>query len=70
MSARTGILTGAAGGIGRATTERLVKEGWSLVLVDWDDSIRDVASAVQTGAGQKVVGVAADITDSATYGAI
>ncbi|MEO9613992.1 MAG: SDR family NAD(P)-dependent oxidoreductase [Nitratireductor sp.] len=70
MSARTGILTGAAGGIGRATTERLVKEGWSLVLVDRDDSIRDVASAVQTGAGQKVVGVAADITDSATYGAI
>ena len=70
MSARTGILTGAAGGIGRATTERLIREGWSLVLVDRDDSIRDVAASVVVGEGQHVVGVAADITDPATYGAI
>lgn len=70
MSARTGILTGAAGGIGRATTERLIKEGWSLVLVDRDDMIKEVASIVKTGDGQKVVGVVADITDPGTYGAI
>ncbi len=70
MSARTGVLTGAAGGIGKATTERLLKEGWSLVLVDRDESIRDVAASTQTSGDQKVLGVAADITDPSTYGAI
>ncbi len=70
MSARTGVLTGAAGGIGKATTERLLKEGWSLVLVDRDDSIRDVAASTEVPGDQKVIGVAADIADPSTYGAI
>ncbi|MBW8637556.1 SDR family oxidoreductase [Hoeflea sp. WL0058] len=70
MSARTGVLTGAAGGIGKATTERLLKEGWSLVLVDRDESIKDVAASTQTSGDQKVLGVAADITDPSTYGEI
>ncbi|MEO4042717.1 SDR family oxidoreductase [Hoeflea sp. CAU 1731] len=70
MSARTGVLTGAAGGIGKATTERLLKEGWSLVLVDRDDSIRDVAASTESPGNQKVIGVAADITDPSKYGAI
>ncbi|MVA96022.1 SDR family oxidoreductase [Nitratireductor sp. CAU 1489] len=70
MSARTGVLTGAAGGIGRATAERLVKEGWSLVLVDREPSIRNLAASMEVGSGQRVLGVAADITDPATYGGI
>jgi len=54
MSAKTGILTGAAGGIGRATAERLVSDGWSLVLVDQTDAVAEVARQMKVGDGQKV----------------
>ncbi len=70
MSAKTGVLTGAAGGIGRATAERLAGEGWSLVLVDRDDKVSDVASQIATPDGQTIIGVAADITNPEEYGAI
>ncbi len=70
MSAKTGVLTGAAGGIGRATAERLASEGWSLVLVDRDDKVSDVASRIATPDGQTIIGVAADITRPEQYGAI
>ncbi len=69
MSAKTGVLTGAAGGIGRATAERFAKDGWSLILVDRTDAVKDVANDLSSS-GAKVVGVAADITDPTQYGAI
>ncbi|PDQ21258.1 hypothetical protein CN311_09690 [Mesorhizobium sanjuanii] len=70
MSAKTGVLTGAAGGIGRATAERLAADGWSLVLVDQFDNVAEVAKGIKIGDGQKVIGVAADITNPDQYGAI
>lgn len=70
MSAKTGVLTGAAGGIGRATAERLAADGWSLVLVDQFDNVAEVAKGIKTKDGQKVIGVAADITNPDQYGAI
>jgi NAD(P)-dependent dehydrogenase (short-subunit alcohol dehydrogenase family) len=70
MSARTGVLTGAAGGIGRATAERLARDGFSLVLVDLTDKVKEVAREVAASTGATVVGVSADITDPAQYGAI
>jgi NAD(P)-dependent dehydrogenase (short-subunit alcohol dehydrogenase family) len=69
MSAKTGVLTGAAGGIGRATAERFVKDGWSLVLVDRTDAVKQLAKELSAN-GAKVVGVAADITNPAEYAAI
>ena len=69
MSAKTGVLTGAAGGIGRATAERFAKDGWSLVLVDRTDAVKQVAKDISSS-GAKVVGLAADITDPMEYGAI
>lgn len=47
-------MTGAASGIGRATVERLAREGWSVVAVDvdadrlgWVDEVADVAVVTQ-----------------------
>jgi NAD(P)-dependent dehydrogenase (short-subunit alcohol dehydrogenase family) len=57
-----GIITGAAGGVGRATAERLAKDGWSLVLVDVADAVKQTATEVAKASGRKVVGVTADIT--------
>jgi len=69
MSAMTGVLTGAAGGIGRATAERFARDGWSLVLVDRTDAVKDVARDIASS-GARVVGIAADITNPKEYAAI
>jgi len=46
MSGRAGVVTGAASGIGRATAERLLREGVSVLGVDRDEAgLRPVAEA-------------------------
>ncbi len=62
MSQGIGILTGAAGGVGRATAERFARDGWSLVLVDMVDAVHAVAAEVGKTAQGKIVGIVADIT--------
>jgi NAD(P)-dependent dehydrogenase (short-subunit alcohol dehydrogenase family) len=59
-----GVITGAAGGIGRATAERFAKAGWSLVLVDVDDGVKRFADELASGGGT-AVSVVADITTEA-----
>jgi NAD(P)-dependent dehydrogenase (short-subunit alcohol dehydrogenase family) len=65
-----GIVTGAAGGVGRVTAERFAKDGWDLVLVDVVDSVNEVAAEVAKTSGRKVVGVKTDITQEANLPAI
>jgi NAD(P)-dependent dehydrogenase (short-subunit alcohol dehydrogenase family) len=65
-----GIVTGAAGGVGRVTAERFAKDGWDLVLVDIVDSVNEVAAEVAKTSGRKVVGVKTDITQEANLAAI
>jgi NAD(P)-dependent dehydrogenase (short-subunit alcohol dehydrogenase family) len=60
-----GIITGAAGGIGRATAERFARVGWDLVLVDVADSVKQVGIEVGKKSGRKVIGVSSDITKEA-----
>jgi len=61
---KVGIITGAAGGIGRATTELFAKDGWSLVLVDIDDGVTKYAAELGKR-GIKAAGVVADVTTEA-----
>lgn len=67
---KVGIVTGAAGGVGRVTAERFAKDGWDLVLVDIVDSVNEVAAEVAKTSGRKVVGVKTDITQEANLAAI
>jgi NAD(P)-dependent dehydrogenase (short-subunit alcohol dehydrogenase family) len=65
-----GIITGAAGGVGRVTAERFAKDGWDLVLVDVADSVNEVAAEVAKTSGRKAVAVKTDITQEANLAAI
>ena len=67
---RTGIITGAAGGVGRATAERFARDGWSLVLTDVTEGVPALAEAIGAGAAGRVVGVRADLSDPAGVAAI
>jgi NAD(P)-dependent dehydrogenase (short-subunit alcohol dehydrogenase family) len=56
------VITGAAGGIGRAAALRFAAEGARLVLVDLDaDGLEKAAGAVR-GAGGQALAVPADVT--------
>ena len=61
---RVALITGGAGGIGRAAAERFAFEGASVVVVDLDGS--DLAGAVQAveAAGAEALAVEADVTRS------
>jgi NAD(P)-dependent dehydrogenase (short-subunit alcohol dehydrogenase family) len=56
------ILTGAAGGVGRAAAERFAADGWKLVLTDMSDAVHGVAEEVGQGDKARAVGVVADLT--------
>ena len=67
---KVGILTGAAGGVGKVTAERFARDGWDLILVDVVDSVNEIAAEVATASGRKVVGVKADVTKEANLAPI
>jgi 3alpha(or 20beta)-hydroxysteroid dehydrogenase len=53
---KVGVVTGAANGFGEAVSERLIADGASVVLVDVNDKVREVATRVGG------VSVVADVT--------
>ncbi len=59
------VITGAAGGIGRATAERFASEGANVVAVDLPGSGLDETIALVEAAGASGLAVPADVTRSA-----
>jgi NAD(P)-dependent dehydrogenase (short-subunit alcohol dehydrogenase family) len=69
---RTAVVTGAASlrGIGRATAERLARDGWSIAVLDLDGDGAEQLAAQIAGAGSvRALGVRTDITDEASVDA-
>jgi 3-oxoacyl-[acyl-carrier protein] reductase len=68
LKGRIAIITGAAGGLGKAIAARFVEEGASLCLVDRLD-VSELAQSFQTDSC-KAIAVTADLTDSAAVAEI
>ncbi|MHA7154772.1 SDR family NAD(P)-dependent oxidoreductase [Arthrobacter sp. TMN-50] len=69
---RTAVLTGAASarGIGRATADRLARDGWSIAILDIDGvAAKEAADDIAQRHGVQTVGVAADVSDEASVDA-
>ncbi|MCW2797745.1 bifunctional aldolase/short-chain dehydrogenase [Nocardioides sp.] len=69
LATRIALVTGAAGGIGKATAKRLAAEGACVVIADLDLA-RAEAAAAEIGGPDVAVGVAADVSDEAAVQAM
>ena len=65
FSGKVCVITGAAGGIGRAVAVRLASEGARLVLVDLDPTTLAASQDAAHEAGGEAITVAADVTRAA-----
>jgi NAD(P)-dependent dehydrogenase (short-subunit alcohol dehydrogenase family) len=69
---RTVLLTGAASprGIGRATADRMAREGWAVAVLDVDgEQARAAAAEIGDARGVPAIGVGADVSDQAAVDA-
>jgi NAD(P)-dependent dehydrogenase (short-subunit alcohol dehydrogenase family) len=66
---RTAVVTGAGSrrGIGRATAERLARDGWAVAVLDVDGAgARQVAAEIAATHDTPTLGLPADVTDDAS----
>jgi Dehydrogenases with different specificities (related to short-chain alcohol dehydrogenases) len=65
LLARTALVTGGARGIGAETALRLATEGADVAVVDLDESAAvQTAKQIAEATGRRVLGIAADVTDT------
>jgi 3-oxoacyl-[acyl-carrier protein] reductase len=70
LSGQVAIVTGSAQGIGRAIAEVLAAEGASTVIADLNVGAAEATAAEITASGHTAIGVALDVTDRASAGAM
>ena len=62
---RLGILTGAAGEVGKAAARQFAENGWSLILCDRSDSVVAQGESLAKEFGRTVIGVKMDLLQDA-----
>lgn len=60
---KVALITGAGGGIGRATAELFAREGASVVIAEFDEKTGQAAADAITATGGKALFVRTDVTD-------
>lgn len=70
LSGKVAVVTGAAGGIGRALCEELVAEGAKVVVADVQDDLLEKAAGELRASGGDVLGVPTDVSDPASVEAL
>lgn len=59
MTKPTAVVTGAGRGIGKAISSRLIEEGYHVLIVDLDPTVKEVAATL--GHGENATGLVADL---------
>jgi NAD(P)-dependent dehydrogenase (short-subunit alcohol dehydrogenase family) len=70
LSGKVAVVTGGAGGIGKALCEELVAEGAKVVVADVQAALLDGTRAELEASGGDVVGVVCDVTDPSSTEAL
>jgi len=70
LTGKVAVVTGGAGGIGRALADRFAAEGMRLVLADVEQAALDKTVGELRDAGADVLGVRTDVTSAASVEAL
>jgi NAD(P)-dependent dehydrogenase (short-subunit alcohol dehydrogenase family) len=70
LRGKVAVVTGGAGGIGRALVDRFAAEGMRVVIADVEEAALDKAVAELQASGAEVVGVPTDVTSFASVEAL
>jgi NAD(P)-dependent dehydrogenase (short-subunit alcohol dehydrogenase family) len=67
---RVALVTGAAGGIGRATSQAFFDDGYAVAVTDVDEAGAKAAAAEIDPSGERALGVLGDVTSTASVDAM